>query len=73
MMITFMSASAPPDSSECKPQTPPSTGEGCGHELDFWFKDSVRYPKPPAVPAKPKVSMTLAGMPPACRQVVNAP
>jgi murein endopeptidase len=29
----------------------PSTGEGCGHELDFWFKDSVRYPKPPGFAA----------------------
>jgi murein endopeptidase len=44
-----------------------------GHELDFWFKDSVRYPKPPALPPKPEVSMTLAGMQPASRQVLNAP
>ncbi len=39
MMITFIRLGGPPGSSECKPQTPPSTGEGCGHELDFWFKE----------------------------------
>ena len=25
--------------SECKPQPPPDPGDGCGHELDFWFKE----------------------------------
>jgi penicillin-insensitive murein endopeptidase len=63
----------PADSPQCKPQPPPEPGDGCGHELDFWFKDSVLHPQPPAVPPKPKPSLTLASLPAACRQVVTAP
>ena len=63
----------PADSPECKPQPPPEPGDGCGHELDFWFKESTLHPTPPPVPAKPKPGMTLAGLPPACKQVVGAP
>jgi hypothetical protein len=35
--------------SECK--TPPAHGEGCAHNLDFWFKESVirRQPRPAGV------------------------
>jgi len=62
----------PADSPQCKPQPPPEPGDGCGHELDFWFKDSVLHPKP-AVPPKPKPPLTLAALPAACRQVVTAP
>ncbi len=49
----------------------PGPGDGCGHELDFWFKESTLHPKPPLVPPKPKPPLTLAGLPPACRQVVD--
>jgi penicillin-insensitive murein endopeptidase len=63
----------PADSPECKPQPPPEAGEGCGHELDFWFKEATLHPAPPLVPPKPKLQMTLAGLPPACKQIVNAP
>jgi penicillin-insensitive murein DD-endopeptidase len=63
----------PADSTECKPQPPPEPGDGCGHELDFWFKESTLHPTPLPVPAKPKPAMTLAGLPPACKQVVGAP
>jgi penicillin-insensitive murein DD-endopeptidase len=63
----------PADSSECKPQPPPDPGDGCGHELDYWFKDSVLHPKPPEVPEKPKPALTLAALPAACRQLVTAP
>jgi penicillin-insensitive murein DD-endopeptidase len=63
----------PADSPQCKPQTPPDSGDGCGHELDFWFKESTLHPAPPPVPPKPKPAMTLAGLPPACKQVVDAP
>jgi penicillin-insensitive murein DD-endopeptidase len=63
----------PADSLECKPQPPPEPGDGCGHELDFWFKESTLHPKPPATPAKPKAPVTLAALPPACKQVVRAP
>jgi penicillin-insensitive murein endopeptidase len=63
----------PPDSPECKPQPPPEAGDGCGHELDFWFKDSVLHQVPPPEPSKPKPPMTMASLPAACRQVVGAP
>jgi len=63
----------PPDSPQCKPQPPPGNDEGCGHELDYWFSDAVLHPPPPPVPPPPKKPLTLAGLPPACRQVVKAP
>jgi penicillin-insensitive murein DD-endopeptidase len=63
----------PADSTECKPQPPPEPSDGCGHELDFWFRESTLHPKPPLVPPKPKAPLTLAGLPAGCRQVVQAP
>ncbi len=63
----------PADSPQCKPQPPVPEGDGCGHEMDFWFKDSTLHPQPPAVPAKPKPGITLAGLPAACKDVVMAP
>jgi penicillin-insensitive murein endopeptidase len=63
----------PPDSSLCEPQPPPEAGEGCGHELDYWFTEGVLHPAPPTEPAKPKPSLTLANLPAACRQVLMAP
>jgi penicillin-insensitive murein DD-endopeptidase len=63
----------PADSPECKPQPPPEPGDGCGHELDFWFKESTLFPKPPLIPAKPKPPLTLAGLPAECKQIVRAP
>ena len=55
----------------CKPQDPTQPGDGCG-DLDWWFRDSILHPRPPAEPAKPK-PLTLADLPPACRQVLLAP
>jgi penicillin-insensitive murein endopeptidase len=63
----------PADSPQCKPQPPTNAADGCGHELDFWFKDSIIHPKPPKVPPKPRPPLTLAGLPPACKQVLKAP
>jgi penicillin-insensitive murein endopeptidase len=59
----------PASSAECRPQPPPVAGEGCSGELDFWFKESTLH-RPPT---KPKPPLTLAGLPPACRQIVKAP
>jgi penicillin-insensitive murein endopeptidase len=59
----------PAGSAECKPAAPPRPSDGCGHELDFWFKESTLHPPP----SKPKPALTLAGLPPACRQIVKAP
>jgi penicillin-insensitive murein endopeptidase len=60
----------PPDSIKCKPQPPVDTGDGCGHELDSWFRESVLHWTPPTVS---RHSFTLAGMPSECRNVVRAP
>ena len=64
----------PAESIDCKPQDPPPVGDGCGDELDYWFKPEVMHPKPkPVVPGKPVSPLTLADLPPACRTVIEAP
>jgi penicillin-insensitive murein endopeptidase len=63
----------PPDSQECKPQPPTEAGDGCGHELDYWFSERVLHPPPPEEPAKPKPGLTLANLPHSCRRVATAP
>ena len=63
----------PAESVECKPQAPPDEGDGCGHELDYWFKESTLHPRPPLIPPKPKPPLTLAGLPPTCKSIVQAP
>jgi penicillin-insensitive murein endopeptidase len=63
----------PTDSPECQPQPPPEASDGCGHELDFWFKESTLHPTPPLIPPKPKPPLTLSGLPAACKRVVEAP
>jgi penicillin-insensitive murein DD-endopeptidase len=60
----------PADSPDCKPQPPPPAGDGCGKDLDYWFTEAVLHP-PPA-PEKP-APVTMAGLPPACREVLHAP
>jgi penicillin-insensitive murein endopeptidase len=62
-----------PGSPECKGQEPPSDGEGCGKDLEWWFRDSVLHPEPPKEPPKPTPPVTLADLPAACRQVLLAP
>jgi penicillin-insensitive murein endopeptidase len=59
----------PADSAECKPPAPPRPSDGCGSELDFWFKESTLHPPP----SKPRPVLTLARLPPACKQIVKAP
>ena len=61
----------PSDSPHCKPQPPAGSGDGCGHELDPWLKDSVVHL--PVTGAKPKHNLTLAAMPKECRAVAQAP
>jgi penicillin-insensitive murein endopeptidase len=63
----------PADSPQCKPQPATGTADGCGHDLDYWFKDSIIHPRPPKVPPKPRPPLTLAGLPAACKQVLKAP
>ena len=64
----------PTDSPDCKPQDPVPAGDGCGKDLDWWFSDAVLHPKPEPPPkTPPKPPMTMADLPPACRQVLLAP
>jgi penicillin-insensitive murein endopeptidase len=63
----------PAGSPECKGQTPPGGGDGCGKDLDWWFTNEVLYPRPSLLPPKPKPQLTMADLPPGCRQVLMAP
>ena len=65
----------PGDSPDCSPQPPVPPGDGCGNELDWWFRDAVLRPPPPKpanAPAKPR-ALTMAALPAACRLVLQAP
>ncbi len=63
----------PADSPNCRKQPPVPVGDGCGEkELAFWFKDSVLHPKP-GPPAPPSKGLMLADLPPACKNVLDAP
>lgn len=55
----------------CADRFPVPPGEGCGRELDPWFRKEVRFPKPK--PARPPKILTLNDLPKACRAVLAAP
>jgi penicillin-insensitive murein endopeptidase len=64
----------PADSPNCRKQPPVPAGDGCGaKELDFWFSDAILHPKPRKEPATPPKPITLADLPPACKNVIDAP
>jgi penicillin-insensitive murein DD-endopeptidase len=64
----------PADAKQCEPQPPPADGEGCSAaDFAYWFQDSVLHPKPSTEPPKPSHPITLAQLPPDCRQVLAAP
>jgi len=60
----------PADDPECKAQEAPPPGDGCGHELDWWFTESVIHPKPTP---PPQHALKMSALPAACRQVLAAP
>ena len=60
----------PAGATGCEPQAEPPGGDGCGKELDWWFKPEVLHP---TVPGKPKPPLTMADLPAACRAVLDAP
>lgn len=69
----------PAGSTSCEKQKPTTGDEGCGKELDDWFKLLTRPPpKPrppeakPATPPKPKPEITLAQLPAECRVVLES-
>ena len=52
----------------CSDQDPPPSGDGCGAELDAWFK-----PAPPnTTPPRPRPPLTMAQLPDECRRVLVA-
>ncbi|MGA2792639.1 MAG: penicillin-insensitive murein endopeptidase [Roseiarcus sp.] len=59
----------PASETACEPQEPVPPGDGCDKSLAWWFTDEALHPvvNPNA---KPKPPLTLAQMPPECRQVV---
>ena len=64
----------PADSPNCRKQEPVPAGDGCAEkDLAFWFKDSVLHPKPGPPPKVPPKPITLADLPPACKNVIDAP
>ncbi len=65
----------PKGSPECQPQVPVGKEDGCGKELDWWFRDAIINPPPPVEPKvkpKPKPPITMAELPPSCRDVLLA-
>jgi penicillin-insensitive murein DD-endopeptidase len=58
----------PSDEGDCGDQAPPPSGDGCGPELDAWFKPAMLHPRP----GKPRPPMTMAALPDACRRVLTA-
>jgi penicillin-insensitive murein endopeptidase len=60
----------PPGMAGCEAQAPVGPGDGCGAELDYWFRPP---PPPPKVPPKPKPELTLADLPAQCREVLADP
>ena len=67
----------PKDSPGCRPQKPVPADDGCGKELDDWYKLLTAPPAPPPPPGQPvkppPPPMTLEAMPLECRAVLNAP
>ena len=61
--------SCQPGSPNCKPQPAPPKDEGCGADLEWWFKNkSLGEPKPSGSKGIP-----MSALPPACKAVLNAP
>jgi penicillin-insensitive murein endopeptidase len=63
----------PADSPSCRKQPPVPGDDGCGKGLDYWFSDRVLHPKKSTKPKKPPHVLTLADLPPACKNVLDAP
>lgn len=62
----------PKDSGLCSPQKPIPGDDGCGKELDDWYKLLTAPPKPPVEPkAPPPPPMTIDKLPAECRVVLE--
>jgi len=62
----------PADSPHCRHQDPVPVGDGCAKkDLAFWFSSKVLHWEPPK--KLPQSGLSMADLPPACKQVLNAP
>jgi len=64
-----MRLTCPPGQTLCENQPPVPPGDGCGKELDWWFTEEARHPKP-GPPEKP---LLVSQLPPECAAVAAAP
>jgi penicillin-insensitive murein endopeptidase len=64
----------PADSPNCRKQPPVTGDDGCSDKaLAYWFSDKVLHPPKPTTPAKPPKPLMLTDLPPACKNVIEAP
>ena len=64
----------PAGSPHCRHQPPVPAGDGCRKkDLAYWFSKKALAVKPETPSAKLKHPITMARLPAACRQVLNAP
>jgi penicillin-insensitive murein endopeptidase len=62
----------PRGSTGCVDQPPAGDDDGCGAELDSWFRKLTAPPPPkPVKPVKPKPPLTLADLPKECTTIVQ--
>jgi penicillin-insensitive murein endopeptidase len=59
----------PAGQDKCTVQDPIPEGDGCDASLDWWFTEEALHPPPPKEMPPP---LTLAKLPPECRQVLDA-
>jgi penicillin-insensitive murein endopeptidase len=64
-----MRLACPADDPACQRQAAVPAGDGCGHELDWWFTEEGLHPKP----GKPRRPLLLSDLPGACAAVIAAP
>ncbi len=63
----------PPGSPACTAQAPvPAADDGCGMELDAWFKKLRAVPKKPSVPVPPSKPVLVSDMPKECQTLLIA-
>lgn len=60
----------PADMASCENQQPPPLGDGCGAELQGWFKPVSETPPPKTT--KKSAPITIADLPAACRRIAQS-
>jgi penicillin-insensitive murein endopeptidase len=62
----------PAGSPLCVDQDPIPAGDGCDETLAWWLSDEALNPAPSPTPAPPRQPLTLADLPAACAEVLEA-